>query len=83
MFVDGCFWHSCPEHATFPKANEAFWRTKLEGNQQRDADTDRRLIEAGWIVIRVWEHEDPDAAADRVVDVVAERRRLSTRRGVG
>lgn len=83
VFVDGCFWHSCPEHATSPKANESFWRTKLERNQQRDADTDRRLTDAGWTVIRVWEHEDPDAAAERVLDVVAGRRNLSARRGAG
>ena len=58
VFVDGCFWHGCPDHATWPKANEEFWREKIETNRLRDRDTDRRLAEAGWSVVRVWEHED-------------------------
>lgn len=74
VFVDGCFWHGCPEHATWPRSNAEFWRTKIEGNRLRDADTDRRLIEAGWAVPRVWEHEDPAVAARRVRDLVATRR---------
>src|SRR4051794_13213850 len=52
VFVDGCFWHGCPEHATFPQANAEFWRSKLSGNVERDRDTDRRLDEAGWTVLR-------------------------------
>lgn len=74
VFVDGCFWHGCPEHATWPRSNAEFWRAKIEGNRQRDADTDRRLAEAGWAVLRVWEHEDPAVAARRVRDLVATRR---------
>ena len=66
VYVDGCFWHSCPIHATSPKANADWWRNKLEANRRRDHDTDIRLREAGWTVLRVWEHEDPDDAADRV-----------------
>jgi DNA mismatch endonuclease (patch repair protein) len=72
-FVDGCFWHACPLHATWPKKNAAWWRAKIEANQQRDADTDRRLAEAGWAVIRVWEHEDPVEAATRIAAIVRER----------
>jgi DNA mismatch endonuclease (patch repair protein) len=83
VFVDGCFWHSCPEHATHPKANADFWRVKLERNRERDADTDRRLADAGWSVIRIWEHEDPETAADRVATAVIERRRSSVRRRAG
>lgn len=71
VFVDGCFWHQCPEHATRPKANGAWWAAKLAANVARDADTDRRLAEAGWHVVRVWEHEDVEAAAARVAAVVA------------
>lgn len=71
VFVDGCFWHRCPEHATHPKANAEFWDAKLTRNVERDRETDRRLEDAGWSVVRVWEHEDPRAAADRVCDVVA------------
>jgi len=73
VFVDGCFWHGCPEHATWPKANAAWWRAKIETNQRRDEDTDRRLAEAGWHVIRIWEHESPMEAADRIVEAVAHR----------
>ena len=74
VFVDGCFWHCCPEHATSPKANGAWWAAKLARNVERDRDTDRRLAEAGWTVVRVWEHEDPAAAADRVAALVGKSR---------
>lgn len=70
VFVDGCFWHGCPLHGTWPKANAEFWRAKIEANQRRDADTDRRLTEAGWTFIRVWEHEDPATAAARIAEVL-------------
>lgn len=66
VYVDGCFWHSCPVHATRPKNNAEWWAAKLAGNVARDRDTDARLAEAGWVVVRVWEHEEPAAAADRV-----------------
>lgn len=66
VFVDGCFWHACPDHGTAPARNGSFWSEKLEGNRIRDADTDARLQEAGWIPIRVWEHECPGGAADRI-----------------
>ncbi|MFB6835521.1 very short patch repair endonuclease [Streptomyces sp. NPDC056361] len=76
VFVDGCFWHGCPEHATWPKRNSEFWREKIEKNRARDANTDARLKEAGWVSVRVWEHESPDEAAPRVAAIVAERRAL-------
>jgi DNA mismatch endonuclease (patch repair protein) len=66
IFVDGCFWHVCPEHATWPRANRRWWREKLERNVQRDRETDARLRQLGWTVIRVWEHEEPDHAAERI-----------------
>jgi DNA mismatch endonuclease, patch repair protein len=66
VFVDGCYWHACPVHATWPTASAEWWRAKLEGNVRRDRDTDQRLAEAGWVSLRVWEHDDPMAAADRV-----------------
>ncbi len=75
VFVDGCFWHGCPLHATWPKTNGEWWKNKLEANQRRDRDTDRRLEEAGWLVIRVWEHEDPEASAIVVANAVKARRR--------
>ncbi|MFE0327945.1 very short patch repair endonuclease [Streptomyces sp. NPDC058960] len=77
VFVDGCYWHGCPEHATWPKTNADFWRTKITRNQERDRDTDRKLIEAGWMPMRVWEHEDPAVAARKIADVVRQRRPLS------
>jgi DNA mismatch endonuclease (patch repair protein) len=66
VFVDGCFWHACPIHATAPKANAAWWADKLAKNVARDLDTAARLEGAGWIVIRIWEHEDAVQAADIV-----------------
>lgn len=66
VFVDGCFWHGCAEHGTAPKANAGWWADKLARNQSRDRDTDHYLEARGWTVVRVWEHEDPVAAADRV-----------------
>jgi DNA mismatch endonuclease (patch repair protein) len=74
VMVDGCFWHGCPEHGTWPKNNAEWWREKLKTNQRRDRDTDARLGEAGWAVVRVWEHEQPHAAADRVAGAVLGRR---------
>lgn len=70
VFVDGCYWHGCPEHLRASSKNAQFWRTKIEGNQSRDAETDRLLRDAGWTVIRVWEHEDPVEASARVSDAV-------------
>lgn len=63
VFVDGCFWHRCPLHGTLPKHNRDWWEKKLSDNVARDRDTDRRLQESGWTVVRVWEHEDPVEAA--------------------
>lgn len=68
VFLDGCFWHGCPEHHTRSKTNDAYWADKIVQNRRRDAETDRLLGEAGWTVIRVWEHEDPDEAAEKVVE---------------
>ena len=70
IYVDGCFWHSCPEHGTRPKSNAEWWEQKLKRNQERDAEIDRTLRENGWEVVRVWEHEDPVEAADRVEGTV-------------
>ncbi len=70
VFVDGCFWHRCPEHGTSPKTNGGWWRRKLDANVERDRATDATLEAAGWTVIRIWEHEDAVAAADRVEAVV-------------
>ena len=77
VFVDGCFWHLCPEHGNLPKSNAEWWTAKLERNVERDRDTDSRLQEAGWTVIRIWEHEllgNRAGVADRVERAVQRRR---------
>jgi DNA mismatch endonuclease, patch repair protein len=79
VFVDGCFWHSCPQHGTAPAANAEWWKAKLAANVVRDVDTDEKLVAAGWTVVRVWEHEAPSAAARRVARVVTRRRNAVTR----
>jgi DNA mismatch endonuclease, patch repair protein len=73
VYVDGCFFHGCPIHATWPKHNANYWRQKIERNRDRDEDTNRRLDDAGWVVIRAWEHEDPEDVADRVARAVRQR----------
>jgi DNA mismatch endonuclease, patch repair protein len=70
VFVDGCYWHGCPQHATTPKTNATYWGPKIERNVSRDAETDQLLHDAGWVTIRIWEHEDADEAADRIAGVV-------------
>ena len=66
IFVDGCFWHACPHHATWPKNNAAWWRAKIDGNVERDRSTDKYLRESGWTVVRFWEHAASRAAARRI-----------------
>jgi DNA mismatch endonuclease, patch repair protein len=70
VFVDGCFWHACPEHATWPRSNAEWWRDKLQANVERDRETDRWLRDLGWSVVRVWEHETPVEAAKGVATAV-------------
>ncbi|WP_385624269.1 very short patch repair endonuclease [Streptomyces sp. P8-A8] len=66
VFMDGCFWHGCPQHATQPKSNAEWWRVKLAKNMARDRQTTEHLEAAGWTVLRFWEHEDPRAVARTV-----------------
>ena len=72
VFVDGCFWHCCPEHGNAPRANTNYWRPKLARNVARDRAVDTTLPSAGWQVIRAWEHEEPSAVAERVARAYAE-----------
>ena len=74
VFIDGCFWHGCTEHYAEPRTNTDYWSGKVASNMQRDLDTNRRLREAGWIVLRYWEHEPVDDAAQEIVDIVKARR---------
>jgi DNA (cytosine-5)-methyltransferase 1 len=78
VYVDGCFWHGCPEHGTIPKQNRQWWLDKLATNRARDVETDADLAAHGWTVLRFWEHEDPSAAAAAVQEVLVSRRK-STR----
>jgi DNA mismatch endonuclease, patch repair protein len=73
VFIDGCFWHGCPEHGTSPATNAAYWSRKIAENQQRDARHVALLENAGWTVARVWEHEVPVAVAERVARIVREQ----------
>jgi DNA mismatch endonuclease (patch repair protein) len=66
VFVDGCFWHSCPTHATTPKANSDYWVPKLRRNVARDRETTRALQDAGWSVVRIWEHTSVEEAVEIV-----------------
>lgn len=75
VFMDGCFWHHCPDHAADPKTNSEYWKPKLERNVERDRETDSLLDSEGWLSVRVWEHEDPRAAAKRVARIVRQRRK--------
>lgn len=70
VFVDGCYWHGCPEHYRPASLNPTFWRRKIGENKRRDAETNRILMEEGWTVFRCWEHEDPADVANRIVTIL-------------
>ncbi|MBA3265006.1 MAG: very short patch repair endonuclease [Nocardioidaceae bacterium] len=74
VFVDGCFWHGCPEHHTVAKSNAKYWEEKVRRNRERDADTDAMLQNEGWMVIRLWAHQDAFDAAKQVETAVKPRR---------
>ncbi|HCG01478.1 MAG TPA: very short patch repair endonuclease [Chloroflexi bacterium] len=78
VFLDGCYWHGCADHHRQPASNSGYWSQKVERNRARDVAVDILLKEAGWAVIRVWEHEDPAAGAEHVRDVVTGRRARGT-----
>ncbi|MEU4051451.1 very short patch repair endonuclease [Streptomyces olivaceus] len=78
IFLDGCFWHGCPQHATQPKSNAEWWRTKLDKNMSRDAETTEHLRDEGWTVLRFWEHEAPEDVAKQVAGALASCLRTST-----
>ncbi len=73
VFLDGCYWHGCPEHGHVPRTNSPYWSVKLASNRARDEDLNRALRDAGWEVVRVWEHEEVAAAALRIAALVHER----------
>lgn len=73
VFLDGCFWHGCPNHYRPARRNSGFWSTKIEGTKRRDSETDELLCAEGWEVVRVWEHESPLEAARRIAQLVRSR----------
>lgn len=73
VFVDGCFWHGCPDHHVPPKANAEWWRWKVDRNRARDADTTAKLEAAGWQVLRIWEHAEPESAAESIAAIYRSR----------
>jgi DNA mismatch endonuclease (patch repair protein) len=74
VYVDGCFWHACPEHGVLPKANREWWRAKLQATAERDRRNEAALRERDWEVVRIWEHQDPETAADRISGILARSR---------
>ncbi|MYR55487.1 DNA mismatch endonuclease Vsr [Streptomyces sp. SID625] len=74
VFIDGCYWHGCPEHYVPPKTNSGYWSDKVARNVARDRDTDHRLEDAGWTVLRFWEHEDSEDCAMRIAATVEKQR---------
>lgn len=70
VFVDGCFWHGCPEHGAAPRANSHYWGPKLERNRERDRAVTAALEADGWTVVRLWEHEPLSDAIQRVADAL-------------
>lgn len=80
VFIDGCFWHQCPEHGTVPKSNKDYWAPKLRRNVERDARTSRDLRRAGWTVLRIWEHVPSDAATELICQAIQDLRARAWRR---
>lgn len=81
VFIDGCYWHGCPEHYVPPKTNTGYWSDKVARNMARDRDTDQRLEEAGWRVLRFWEHEPSESCAARIAAEVEKRRGTAGKNG--
>lgn len=82
VFVDGCFWHSCPQHGVSPKSSSDWWRSKLHQNTIRDAETNAHLVARGWSVVRVWEHEPIERAASTIIALVKPATGSSGREGL-
>lgn len=76
VFIDGCFWHGCPDHYRPPKTNADYWLPKIARNRARDDEIDQILVQAGWVVVRAWEHEDTEEIAHRIELEVASRRHI-------
>lgn len=71
IFIDGCFWHGCSEHRNIPAHNRDWWQKKIEENRVRDKDTDEKLLVAGWVVCRFWEHDAAEMIVDKMLKVIS------------
>ncbi len=80
VFIDGCFWHACPDHGVLPKNNREWWQSKLSRNVARDREKDAQLDTMGWVAVHIWEHEDPTQAADAIEQLWRSRRQPPPRR---
>lgn len=78
VFIDGCYWHGCPEHYVSPKTNPGYWSDKVARNIARDRDTNERLQAAGWLVLRFWEHDPAEECSEAIRQAVISRRPVST-----
>jgi len=78
VFCDGCFWHGCPKHRTFPRTNASWWLRKIDTNIARDQDTSRRLRANGWKVVRIWGHVDTADAVRTIAHAIEEEKRRRT-----
>jgi DNA mismatch endonuclease, patch repair protein len=73
VFIDGCYWHRCPQHGTSPRVNSHYWGPKLDRNVARDQRVDEALTAAGWVVVRLWEHDAPEGAVARIAAALTGR----------
>ncbi|MET9767825.1 very short patch repair endonuclease [Streptomyces sp. NPDC006415] len=78
VFIDGCYWHGCPEHYVPPKTNSGYWSDKVARNMARDLDTNARLEREGWLVLRFWEHAPPEECAIKIAETVRQRKRTDS-----
>lgn len=79
VFIDGCYWHACPMHGHVPKSNEKWWREKFDKNRLRDQRANALLREAGWLVLRYWEHEPPEAVVSDIIRNLEDRKQIEKR----
>ena len=73
VFIDGCFWHGCPDHFKLPLTNRDWWEEKVSETVRRDRRQTAKLNDAGWSVVRIWEHETPSAAVDKIIAALSPR----------
>ena len=83
VFIDGCYWHGCPEHFVMPKSNVEYWKRKIRANRDRDIETTILLTEAGWIVLRFWEHDAPVDVARSIQSALRKRTAIRPSAGSG